>query len=113
MKRCGTLSEDVIWTYIIQLSGAIRAVHAADLSIQTLCPSKILVTDKQRLRINCVGMIDILNTGHNFETGAHQYQVSRQFRIVDLESDAFKKHEIVLCCSHQTLVFIQSCWLVF
>lgn len=65
-RKCGKLlqvSEDQLWSYIVQLASVIRSVHAAGLFFRPggLHPSKILVPSKGRLRVNAVGILDVLN----------------------------------------------------
>ncbi|KAK7068916.1 PAB-dependent poly(A)-specific ribonuclease subunit 3 [Halocaridina rubra] len=65
-NNTGLLSEPILWTYIIQLTGALRAIHTQGLACRTLDPSKIILTDgKTRIRINCCGIIDVLNFDPN------------------------------------------------
>lgn len=54
------LSETEIWSYIVQLCSALRCIHGAGLAARTIEPTKILQYGKGRLRINCVGVMDIL-----------------------------------------------------
>ncbi|CAL4132405.1 unnamed protein product, partial [Meganyctiphanes norvegica] len=62
----GLLSESTLWNYIIQLTGALRTIHTGGLSCRTLDPTKILLTDnKSRIRINCCGILDVLNFDPN------------------------------------------------
>jgi len=42
------LSEDILWSFIVQLVSAIRAVHSAGLACRVIVPSKILLTGKNR-----------------------------------------------------------------
>ncbi|XP_055893130.1 PAN2-PAN3 deadenylation complex subunit PAN3-like [Biomphalaria glabrata] len=58
--RSSFLPESLIWTYIVQLSSALRAIHAANLAARSLDPSRIIVTGKYRIRINCIGILDII-----------------------------------------------------
>ncbi|OQR66840.1 PAB-dependent poly(A)-specific ribonuclease subunit 3-like [Tropilaelaps mercedesae] len=39
----GLLLESLIWTYVVQLSSALRTIHAANLAIRCLDPSKLLL----------------------------------------------------------------------
>ncbi|XP_025085760.1 PAN2-PAN3 deadenylation complex subunit Pan3-like isoform X2 [Pomacea canaliculata] len=55
------LSESLIWCYIVQLSSALRYIHSTGLAARTIEPSKILFYDKSRLRVNCVGVMDVLS----------------------------------------------------
>ena len=44
-QHAGLLPESLIWTYVVQLSSAIRTVHAAGLACRVLGdPSKIIIT---------------------------------------------------------------------
>ncbi|XP_041463610.1 PAN2-PAN3 deadenylation complex subunit Pan3-like isoform X4 [Lytechinus variegatus] len=56
----GLLPEGLIWTYIVQLSSALRAIHTAGLACRVMDPTKILILSKSRLRVNCVGIFDVL-----------------------------------------------------
>lgn len=61
------LDEQVIWSYIVQLSSALRAIHAAGLAARIVEPSKLLVTSKNRIRLNACGIFDVIayDGGHN------------------------------------------------
>lgn len=54
------IPERVIWSYVIQIANALKAVHSAGLAVRNLDASKILITGKNRLRINGVGILDVL-----------------------------------------------------
>lgn len=54
------INERVLWTYIAQLANAIKTVHAAGLAVRTIEPTKILVTGKNRLRINCCSILEVI-----------------------------------------------------
>jgi len=56
----GLLPESLIWTYVVQLTSALRHIHTAGLACRTLDPTKILVINKTRLLLNCCGMFDVL-----------------------------------------------------
>ncbi|XP_022651277.1 PAN2-PAN3 deadenylation complex subunit pan3-like isoform X1 [Varroa destructor] len=58
----GLLPESLIWTYVVQLSSALRTVHAANLAIRCLDPSKVLLSSagKSRLRLNCAAIVDVI-----------------------------------------------------
>ena len=46
----GLLPETLIWTYVMQLTSALRHIHTAGLACRTLDPTKILVINKTRYR---------------------------------------------------------------
>ncbi|XP_078258516.1 PAN2-PAN3 deadenylation complex subunit PAN3 isoform X1 [Rhinoraja longicauda] len=59
-QHAGLLPESLIWAYIVQLSSALRTIHTAGLACRVMDPTKILITGKTRLRVNCVGISDVL-----------------------------------------------------
>jgi PAB-dependent poly(A)-specific ribonuclease subunit 3 len=52
--------ETTLWSFITQLSSALKTIHSAGLSARTIEPNKILMTSKNRLRISCPGLLDVL-----------------------------------------------------
>ncbi|XP_039286752.1 PAN2-PAN3 deadenylation complex subunit PAN3 isoform X2 [Nilaparvata lugens] len=59
------LSEGTMWSYVIQLTGALRVIHAAGLACRSLDPSKVLLTARSRIRISCCGISDVLTFDPN------------------------------------------------
>lgn len=60
------LLERTLWSYIIQIAGAIKAVHDAGLAVRVIDVTKILVTSKNRFVLSChvmfrKSMIDTAN----------------------------------------------------
>ena len=60
LNQNGLLSENLIWTYVIQMTSALRHIHSAGLACRTLDPTKILIINKTRLLLNCCGIFDVL-----------------------------------------------------
>ena len=60
LTQNGLLSENLIWTYVIQMTSALRHIHSAGLACRTLDPTKILIINKTRLLLNCCGIFDVL-----------------------------------------------------
>ncbi|XP_077480481.1 PAN2-PAN3 deadenylation complex subunit PAN3 [Stigmatopora argus] len=76
-QHAGLLPESLIWAYIVQLSSALRTIHTAGLACRVMDPSKIIITGKTRLRVNCVGVLDVLtfdNSQSNHLALMPQYQ---------------------------------------
>nr|CAB3264644.1 PAB-dependent poly(A)-specific ribonuclease subunit PAN3-like [Phallusia mammillata] len=76
-QNAGLLPESLIWTYVVQLTSALRCIHAAGLACRVMDPTKILITDKSRIRINGVGIFDVLgyDSSHsNPRAHMQQYQ---------------------------------------
>ncbi|KAF9054213.1 hypothetical protein BJ165DRAFT_1337759, partial [Panaeolus papilionaceus] len=55
-----TLPERTLWTYIVQITSAIKRVHDRGLAVRMIDVTKILVTGQHRLRISSCGIIDVL-----------------------------------------------------
>ena len=45
-QDAGLLSESLIWSYVVQLSSALRTIHAHGLACRVMDPTKIIVTGK-------------------------------------------------------------------
>lgn len=52
--------ENELWGYIVQLAGALKTIHEGGVAAQTVVPSKVLLTSKNRLRLNGCGVLDII-----------------------------------------------------
>ncbi|XP_054717991.1 LOW QUALITY PROTEIN: PAN2-PAN3 deadenylation complex subunit pan3-like [Uloborus diversus] len=93
-QHAGLLPESLIWGYIVQLSSVLRSIHAAGLACRAFDPSKILVTGKSRLRLNCCGIFDVLT----YDPNQHNTkQVAAHFQQEDLM--AFGKIVLALACN--------------
>jgi PAB-dependent poly(A)-specific ribonuclease subunit 3 len=54
------IPERTLWSYIVQLCNVIKLVHGHGLAVRTLELTKILATGKERLRVNCCAILDVL-----------------------------------------------------
>ena len=54
------VSEQVLWTYICQIASALKAIHSNGLAARMIDASKILLTDKNRLRLNGCAILDVV-----------------------------------------------------
>ncbi|XP_030756046.1 PAN2-PAN3 deadenylation complex subunit Pan3 [Sitophilus oryzae] len=72
------LPEPLIWSYIIQLTSALRLIHSSALACRSLDPTKIILTSKNRLRLSCLGVMDVIlhenNSSINHLALVHHYQ---------------------------------------
>lgn len=59
------IPESELWGYIAQLSQALRVIHGENLAARTVMLSKILVTSKNRVRLNGCGVFDIVQHGRH------------------------------------------------
>ncbi|KAF3926808.1 hypothetical protein ABW20_dc0101017 [Dactylellina cionopaga] len=72
------------------IASALKTVHAAGLAVRTIQPSKILLTNKNRLRLNCCSVFDVLH----FDSGRP---------LLDLQQDdyiAFGKLVLSIACNN-------------
>ncbi|EKM52715.1 uncharacterized protein PHACADRAFT_261316 [Phanerochaete carnosa HHB-10118-sp] len=54
------IAERTLWSYIVQIAGAIKTVHDAGLAVRVVDPTKILVTGNNRVRVSSCGIVDVL-----------------------------------------------------
>ncbi|CAD5119405.1 DgyrCDS8020 [Dimorphilus gyrociliatus] len=90
------LPENILWSYVVQLSSALRLMHSNGLACRVVDPSKIIITDKSRIRFNCVGMMDVLtfdaNQGANPAAVTSHYQSGSPARTDVRHSDQRIRH---------------------
>lgn len=55
-----TVAEKVLWAYITQIASAIKSVHSANLAVRCMDPSKVILTDKSRIRLNACSILDVV-----------------------------------------------------
>ena len=53
--------ERMLWKYIVQISNALRVIHAQGMSARLVTADKMLVTDEDRIRFNGCAIADILS----------------------------------------------------
>ncbi|RKF60754.1 PAN2-PAN3 deadenylation complex subunit PAN3 [Erysiphe neolycopersici] len=63
MGRAGTttIPEQVLWSYIVQIASAIKSIHDAKLAVRCMDPSKVLMTEKNRIRLNACSIYDVIH----------------------------------------------------
>jgi PAB-dependent poly(A)-specific ribonuclease subunit 3 len=54
------ITEPVLWSYVVQIASALKTIHSGGLAARVLDPSKILVTGKNRIRLNGCGILDVI-----------------------------------------------------
>ncbi|BFZ24441.1 hypothetical protein BsWGS_27480 [Bradybaena similaris] len=91
------LPESLIWTYIVQLSSALRAIHSANLAVRSLDLNRIIVAGKARLRINCVGILDVITTESNATQNVNAYK----------QDDLTAMGKIILALACNSLMCVQ------
>lgn len=54
------VGETLLWSYLTQLSSALRVVHVSGLAVRCLSPVHVLVTSGSRVRIGGLGVVDVV-----------------------------------------------------
>ncbi|OLN86109.1 PAB-dependent poly(A)-specific ribonuclease subunit PAN3, partial [Colletotrichum chlorophyti] len=55
------IAESVLWGYVSQIANALKAIHALNLAARCLDMSKIIVTDKNRIRLSACSILDVVH----------------------------------------------------
>ena len=72
------LPESILWSYAIQLTGALRVIHAAGLSCRCLDASKVIITNRNRVRLSGVCVFDVILYDHS---PANRLQLTSHFQV--------------------------------
>ncbi|TGO33077.1 hypothetical protein BHYA_0268g00040 [Botrytis hyacinthi] len=78
------ISEDILWSYIVQITVAIKAVHQANFAVRCMHLSKVILTDKNRIRLNACPIFDILHYDQRRDIKELQYEDLHLFGILML-----------------------------
>lgn len=92
-----------MWTYIVQIANAIKTVHGAGLAVRTIDATKILVTGKNRIRLNCCGMLDVIayDGGQNLVNQQQEDLVNFGLLILCLACNSLASvHNIIKSVEH-------------
>lgn len=68
------IPETTLWSYITQISSALKAIHGSGLAARNTEPSKILITGKNRLRMNGASILDVLQYDGGMNVTRHQQE---------------------------------------
>jgi PAB-dependent poly(A)-specific ribonuclease subunit 3 len=68
--------ENILWSYISQISNALRTIHHAKLAARCLDMTKIIITDKNRVRLGATSILDVV-----------QFESTQQRPIADIQQD--------------------------
>ncbi|KAF2740750.1 PAB-dependent poly(A)-specific ribonuclease subunit PAN3 [Polyplosphaeria fusca] len=55
------IPEQVLWGYLVQIASALKAIHGSGLAARLITPSKVLITSKNRIRLNACGILDVVH----------------------------------------------------
>ncbi|KAL6707533.1 PAB-dependent poly(A)-specific ribonuclease subunit 3 [Coniothyrium glycines] len=83
-----SVPEQVLWGYIVQTASALKAIHGSNLAARLITPSKILLTSKNRIRLNACSIMDIV-----------QHENARP--VAELQQDDFiQLGRLILCIAN-------------
>ncbi|KAJ9616509.1 PAB-dependent poly(A)-specific ribonuclease subunit 3 [Cladophialophora chaetospira] len=68
------ITEPALWSYIVQIASALKTIHTSGLAVRVLDLSKILVTGKNRVRLNGCAVLDVVQFEKNSHTPLAQAQ---------------------------------------
>ncbi|TFY61339.1 hypothetical protein EVG20_g7096 [Dentipellis fragilis] len=103
------VSERTLWSYVIQIAGAIKTVHEKGLAVRMVDPSKVLVTGKNRVRISSCGLADVLSyspTNEPLSTPGAPSPATSAYTTLLQQEDlvSFGKLIFALCCGSTTAI---------
>ncbi|KAJ9114415.1 hypothetical protein QFC20_001558 [Naganishia adeliensis] len=93
------ISERILWSYVAQISNGLKAIHTAGLACRTVEPTKILLTGRNRVRLNCCSIFDVLT----HDSTANNIAYYQQDDLLN-----FGKLLVSLCCGSTAAVHALS-----
>jgi PAB-dependent poly(A)-specific ribonuclease subunit 3 len=54
------IPEQTLWGYLVQIASALKAIHGLGLAARLITPSKVLLTSKNRIRLNACAVMDVV-----------------------------------------------------
>ncbi|CAI5444648.1 unnamed protein product [Caenorhabditis angaria] len=67
------IPESTLWSYVIQISAALRAIHANGLAARSIDLNKILIYSNNKILLSFCGIADVINS-EPIHSSIHQYQ---------------------------------------
>jgi len=95
-RAANHVPEQVLWGYIVQLASALKAIHSTNLAVRCLSASKVIITSKSRVRLNGVGILDVV-----------QHDSPRT--IADMQADDLVQlGKLILCIAGNSATALQN-----
>lgn len=60
-RASSPLPEQTIWTYLVQMTSALKTIHAHDMAARSMDAQNWLLTDEDHVRFNASGIADIVD----------------------------------------------------
>ncbi|KAF2194855.1 PABP-dependent poly(A) nuclease 3 [Zopfia rhizophila CBS 207.26] len=82
------IPEQAHWGYIVQIASALKAIHGSGLAARLITPSKVLLTSRNRVRLNACAVLDVV-----------QYENARPLAEIQAE-DLIQLGRLILCIAN-------------
>jgi len=92
------VSERTLWSYIIQIAGAMKAAHDQGLPVRMIDVTKVIVTGQNRVRISSCGLADVLM--YNPASPPHLPGAPIAAEQIQEDLVMFGKLIMALCCNN-------------
>jgi PAB-dependent poly(A)-specific ribonuclease subunit 3 len=90
--------ERTLWSYIVQIAGAMKAAHDQGLAVRMIDVTKVIVTGRNRLRISSCGLADVLT--YNPTSPSRLPGVPIPTEQIQEDLVMFGKLILALCCNN-------------
>jgi PAB-dependent poly(A)-specific ribonuclease subunit 3 len=92
------VSERTLWSYIIQIAGAMKAAHDQGLPVRMIDVTKVIVTGQNRVRIGSCGLADVLT--YNPSSPLRGPSEPLPVELIQEDLVMFGKLIMALCCNN-------------
>jgi PAB-dependent poly(A)-specific ribonuclease subunit 3 len=82
------VTESTLWSYMCQIASALKIIHQSGLAARVLDMTKVLVTGKNRVRLNGCGVLDVIQYENQTPISQLQRQDLVNFGLVILSLGA-------------------------
>lgn len=77
-QAAGAVAESVLWALIVQLASAVKGIHMNGLAARVITTSKVILTSKNRIRLNACGILDVVQPNESSTLASLQEDDLRQ-----------------------------------
>lgn len=67
-----SITEQVMWSYLVQITNALKAIHDAGLAAKVIEASKVILTSENHLRLNGCAILDVVHDQDTRSLAQHQ-----------------------------------------
>lgn len=96
-RAIANVHESTLWSYIVQISLALKEIHQSNLAARCIDPSKVILTDKNRIRLNACAILDVI-----------QFEAARP--LIELQQEDFQQFGtlILSIATHTPVISLPS-----